>query len=106
MGHRYGKVRRHDYNFTESGSYDPGAACGQAKTANIWFANEIERRYNSHGMHLHATSLRPGGIWTGLQKHWDPQVKETLSAKPEVNAYIMSAAQGAATSVYAGLSEE
>lgn len=44
FGHRYGKVRLNDYNFTESGSYDPGASYGQSKTANIWFANEIERR--------------------------------------------------------------
>jgi NAD(P)-dependent dehydrogenase (short-subunit alcohol dehydrogenase family) len=104
MGHRYGKVRPHDYNFTEPGSYDPGAAYGQAKTANIWFANELERRYGSRN--LHATSLHPGGIWTGLQKHWDPQLKETLGAKEEVIAYMMNAAQGAATSIYAGLSEE
>lgn len=104
IGHRYGKVRTHDYNFTEPGSYDPGLAYGQAKTANIWFANEIERRYGSRG--LHATSLHPGGIWTGLQKHWAPEMKDTLDANAEVNAYMMNAAQGAATSVYAGLSEE
>ena len=104
IGHRYSKVRPHDYNFNEPGSYNPGSAYGQAKTANIWFANEIERRYGSRG--LHSNSLHPGGVWTGLQKHWDPQVKETLGAKDEVVTYMMNAAQGAATSVYAGLSKE
>jgi NAD(P)-dependent dehydrogenase (short-subunit alcohol dehydrogenase family) len=104
IGHRYGKVRPHDYNFTEPGSYDPGAAYGQTKAANVWFANEIERRYGPRG--LHATSLHPGGIWTGLQKYWDPQLKATLDAKEEVAANMMNAAQGAATSVYAALSDE
>ena len=30
----------------------------QSKTANIWFANELERRYGSQG--IHATSVHPG----------------------------------------------
>lgn len=104
MGHRYGKVRPGDYNFTEPGSYHPGRAYGQAKTANIWFANELERRYGSRG--VHSTSLHPGGIWSGLQKHWDPKVKEELGAIDAVHAYMMNAGQGAATCIYAALSEE
>lgn len=104
MGHRYGKIRPRDYNFTEPGSYHPGRAYGQAKTANIWFANELERRYGSRG--VHGTSVHPGGIWSGLQKHWDPKVKEELSAMDAVHAYMMNADQGAATCVYAALSEE
>lgn len=104
MGHRYGKVRTQDYNFTEPGSYHPVRAYGQAKTASIWFANELERRYGSRG--VHATSVHPGGIWSGLQKHWDPKIIEELSANEAVHAYMMSAEQGAATCVYAGLSEE
>ncbi|KAE8378306.1 hypothetical protein BDV26DRAFT_292403 [Aspergillus bertholletiae] len=104
MGHRYGQVRMGDYNFTEPGSYHPGQAYGQSKTANIWFANELERRYGSSG--VHATSLHPGGIWTGLQKHWDPKIIEAYEAIDAVHAYMMDAEQGAATSVYAALSAE
>lgn len=68
FGHRAGPVRFDDYNF-EKGEYNPFAAYGQSKTANIWFANEIERRYGSKN--LHATSNHPGGIKSGLQVHVD-----------------------------------
>ena len=36
----------------------------QSKTANIWTANEIDRRYGAQG--LHATSVHPGIIGTNL----------------------------------------
>jgi NAD(P)-dependent dehydrogenase (short-subunit alcohol dehydrogenase family) len=41
FGHRSGPVRLKDYNFQEAGSYNPFASYGQAKTANVWLANEI-----------------------------------------------------------------
>jgi NAD(P)-dependent dehydrogenase (short-subunit alcohol dehydrogenase family) len=103
IGHRAGPVRFEDYNFQEPNSYNEWVAYGQAKTANIYMANEIERRYGSKG--LHATSLHPGGIATGLQVHVDPEVAKGWDS-PEVRNYMKSPEQGAATSVYAALSEE
>ncbi|KAK4495348.1 hypothetical protein PRZ48_013679 [Zasmidium cellare] len=100
-GHRYGKVRFDDYNFTEPNSYHPGAAYGQAKTANVWFANEVEKRYGECG--LHAISLHPGGIWSGLQTHFDPDQLAKMKADPVIAKNMMSVEQGAATSVYAAL---
>lgn len=103
VGHRVGGIRPNDYNFEEPGSYTPWGAYGQAKTANIYFANEIERRYGSKG--LHATSLHPGGIFTGLQVHIsEDQMKEWIT--PGVITYMKNAEQGAATTVYAALSQE
>jgi NAD(P)-dependent dehydrogenase (short-subunit alcohol dehydrogenase family) len=102
IGHRSGEVRFHDFNFSEPGSYSPWASYGQAKTANIYLANEIERRYGSRN--LHATSLHPGGIATGLQVRV-PGMAD-LMEKPEIKKTMKSPAQGAATSVYAALSEE
>jgi NAD(P)-dependent dehydrogenase (short-subunit alcohol dehydrogenase family) len=53
-----------NYNF-QKGGYDPSVAYGQSKTANIYMANEIERRYGSR--HLHSTSVYPGLVhWIGL----------------------------------------
>jgi NAD(P)-dependent dehydrogenase (short-subunit alcohol dehydrogenase family) len=101
FGHRGGPVRFDDYNF-EKEPYDPFASYGQSKTANVYLANEIERRYGSKG--LHATSLHPGGIWTGLQDHL-PDMK-AMDADPKVKAYMKNTEQGAATTVYAALSEE
>jgi NAD(P)-dependent dehydrogenase (short-subunit alcohol dehydrogenase family) len=42
-GHRAGGIHFHNYNL--AGEYDPWKAYGQSKTANILFANELDRRY-------------------------------------------------------------
>lgn len=77
----------------------------QAKTANMYLANEIERRYGSRG--LHGTSLHPGGIATGLQTHVaaDYEAADVWNI-PAVKAYTKNPEQGASTQVYAALSEE
>jgi len=98
IGHRCGPVRFDDYNF-EKEAYDPWRSYGQGKTANIYLANEIERRYRSKG--LHATSLHPGLIITRPA----PQKEEAWTDPKMLNA-IKNAEQGAATSVYAAVSEE
>jgi NAD(P)-dependent dehydrogenase (short-subunit alcohol dehydrogenase family) len=102
FGHRASEIRFHDLNF-EKEKYDPWAAYGQAKTANIYFSNELERRYGPQG--LHSTSLHPGSIATGLQQHMDPEVVKLMET-PEVARWLKSPEQGAATSVYAAVSEE
>lgn len=99
-GHRAAGIRVDDYNF-EKGDYSPWAAYGQSKTANIYMANEIERRYTEKG--LHGLSLMPGGIMTGLQVHVADQLAASLEAAKD---YMKSPEQGAATTVYAALSKE
>ena len=103
IGHRSGEIRFQDYKFQEPNSYNKWKAYGQSKTANIYFSNELERRYGSHN--LHSTSLHPGGIWTALQVHVEEEMKP-YADNPAVMNYMKSTAQGAATSVYALLSEE
>lgn len=61
VGHRVAGVVFDDLQLEKPDAYSPWKAYGQAKTANIYFANEIERRYGSKNMH--AFSLHPGGIW-------------------------------------------
>jgi len=78
--------------------YDPGSAYGQSKTANVAFAVEASRRWAEDG--ITANALMPGGIWTNLQRHWDPAV--LAATKAQVTAAGFSAKtpeQGAATSV-------
>ncbi|KAF9873840.1 hypothetical protein CkaCkLH20_08574 [Colletotrichum karsti] len=104
MAHRAGGIRFHDINFEEKGSYHPWVAYGQSKTANIYMANEIEKRYGGKG--LHALSLHPGGIQTNLSQHLDQDTIAALGANPELQKQMKSVAQGAATSVYAAVSKE
>ncbi|PSN61303.1 short-chain dehydrogenase [Corynespora cassiicola Philippines] len=101
-GHRYGSV--HFENLNLEGIYTPGLGYGQAKTANIWMANEIERRYGSQN--LHGFSLHPGGIWTGLQVHVPKEQMEMWSKMDKVREMMKSPEQGAATQVWAAVAKE
>ena len=104
IGHRRSSVLLDDYYAEfDLSEYDPWVAYGQSKTANIWMANEIDRRYGSKG--LHALSLHPGGIETGLMKHTD---RSSLVAwiAPGTEKYFKNVAQGAATEVYAAVSKD
>ncbi|KAH8597730.1 hypothetical protein B0O99DRAFT_660290 [Bisporella sp. PMI_857] len=101
--HRVCGVNFGDYGY-EKTEYAPWLGYGQAKTANIYMANEIENRYGSQG--LHGLSLHPGGIWTGLQKFvTEEQIKGWKSA-PGVEAMMKSTEQGAATTVIAAVGKE
>lgn len=101
IGHRQSPVRFDDLDFSEPGSYSPFGGYGQSKTANIYMASEIERRYGTRG--LHAWSLHPGGIDTGLQVHVDFGAYKAL---PEIQRMMKSTEQGAATTVLAAVDRE
>ncbi|KAH6985225.1 hypothetical protein EDB80DRAFT_756735 [Ilyonectria destructans] len=90
------EVRFHDLNFDESGSYDPWVSYGQSKTANIYFANELERRYGAKG--LHGISLHPGSIATNLSQYLDPEVLKKATEDETSRRYFKSPSQGASTS--------
>lgn len=102
-GHAAGEVQFDNYKF-QTGNYTPWGGYGQAKTANIYMANEIENRYGSKG--LHGLSLMPGGIWTNLQKHVPDEQMEQWKTNPKAMAYIKSLEQGAATTVLAAVGKE
>jgi NAD(P)-dependent dehydrogenase (short-subunit alcohol dehydrogenase family) len=101
--HRLGVVRFDDINF-EKEPYNTWAAYGQSKTANIYFANEIERRYGSQG--LHAIPLHPGIIQTNLSQYLPKELLEALATDGSLLKSMKSVPQGAATTVYAALSKE
>ncbi len=103
-GHAVSPVLLDDPHFN-NGAYDPWTAYGQAKTANIWFANELNRRYSAQG--LNANALHPGVIQTDLARHLTKEtlapILERLSKRGEAPKTIP---QGAATSVYAATAPE
>ncbi|WP_394618578.1 SDR family NAD(P)-dependent oxidoreductase [Lentzea sp. JNUCC 0626] len=55
-GHRLSDIRWDDLHFATG--FDAGASYGQAKTANVLFTVELERRYAATG--LHAYAVHPG----------------------------------------------
>ncbi|KAF1808387.1 putative short-chain dehydrogenase [Eremomyces bilateralis CBS 781.70] len=106
IGHRAGSIRFDDYNFEKDG-YNTWVAYGQAKTANIWMANYIDRVYGADTeAPIHAYSLHPGGIYTNLQQHVDEATKEKWKTLPNADTYMKSIEQGAATSVFCAVAAE
>lgn len=97
--HRIAPTLLDDINFTTT-KYDPWYAYGSAKTANVWMANEVDRRYGAKG--VHAFSVHPGGISTSLARHMDPAMTVGFDTMKEVK----SIEQGAATTVWAAVSSE
>jgi NAD(P)-dependent dehydrogenase (short-subunit alcohol dehydrogenase family) len=82
--------------------YEPWAAYGQSKTANVLFAVEATRRWAADG--ITANSLMPGGIATRLQRHLEPDYMQ--KARRARNLPIKTTEQGAATSVLLAVSPD
>jgi NAD(P)-dependent dehydrogenase (short-subunit alcohol dehydrogenase family) len=87
-----------DFAFCE---YEPFAAYGQSKTANVLFAVGATARWASDG--ITANALMPGGIATGLQRHLDP---DYIKRAEEAGFRLKTPEQGAATSVLLATSPE
>ncbi|KAH7018905.1 hypothetical protein EDB80DRAFT_745969 [Ilyonectria destructans] len=100
--HQAGSV--HLDNLTLEGEYEPWKSYGQSKTANLWTAREIEKRFGAHG--LHAWAVHPGSIATELHRHVSEEVKQGWAADKELAKNWKSIEQGAATTVLAAVSPE
>jgi len=106
IGHRLSGVWFDDVHF-ERRPYDKWLAYGQSKTANALFAVELDRRGRAAG--VTANAVHPGGIMTGLQQHLSREEMDQmgwLDAEGKPRAGFKSAAQGAATSVWAATASE
>ena len=87
-----------DIHFLER-PYEPWAAYGQSKTANVLFAVEGTRRWAGDGITVNA--LMPGGIRTGLQRYVSDEELARLRSQaggPAAPSW-KTPEQGAATSV-------
>ncbi|WP_427887400.1 SDR family NAD(P)-dependent oxidoreductase [Kribbella sp. GL6] len=84
-------VHLDDLHF-ENRPYEPWAAYGQSKTANILFAVEGAKRWAADGIVVNA--LMPGGIRTALQRHVPAEVQQDWD-----QYRWKTVEQGAATSV-------
>ena len=86
-----------DIHFLER-PYEPWAAYGQSKTANVLFAVEASRRWAGDGVTVNA--LMPGGIRTGLQRYvTDEELDRLRRQSGGGGPSWKTPEQGAATSV-------
>lgn len=106
IGHRRSDIDFDDLNFRNR-PYEPFTGYGQSKTANALFAVGLTQRHAADG--ITANAVMPGGIMTGLQKHMAHEEKVALGWIDEQgtpNPRFKSAAQGAATSIWAAVAPE
>jgi NAD(P)-dependent dehydrogenase (short-subunit alcohol dehydrogenase family) len=84
-------------------SYEPWAAYGQSKTANVLFAVEATKRWASDG--ITANALMPGGIRTALQRYvTDAELDRMRAQAGGGGPAWKTPEQGAATSVLVAVS--
>jgi NAD(P)-dependent dehydrogenase (short-subunit alcohol dehydrogenase family) len=83
--------------------YDKMVAYGQAKTANVLFAVEADRRY--HGEAIRAFAVHPGAILeTELVRNYDPAELERVVERARRIGSFKTVEQGAATSIFCATS--
>jgi NAD(P)-dependent dehydrogenase (short-subunit alcohol dehydrogenase family) len=105
-GHQLSDVNLEDPNF-ERTPYQPFAAYGRSKTANILYAVALDSRLKGRG--VRATAVHPGGIQTELGRHLTPELIAQMMARVNRGAgnqapafRFKSVPQGSATSVWSG----
>jgi NAD(P)-dependent dehydrogenase (short-subunit alcohol dehydrogenase family) len=105
-GHRRSDIRWDDLEFRLG--YDKWEAYGQAKTANVLFAVQLDALGKDFG--VRAFALHPGGILTPLQRHLEKQEMVDYGWIDEdgnpLNPAFKSPEQGAATQVWAATSPQ
>ncbi|WP_145811324.1 SDR family NAD(P)-dependent oxidoreductase [Kribbella amoyensis] len=102
-GHRRSDIRWDDPQFTLA--YEKWAAYGQAKTANVLFAVQLDALGKDAG--VRAFALHPGGILTPLQRHLERDEMVGYGwIDADGNPGFKTPAQGAATQVWAATSPQ
>ncbi|KAI8934343.1 hypothetical protein NX059_009079 [Plenodomus lindquistii] len=101
--HRISGIQPDDYNF-EKKPYVDWVAYGQAKTANLYMSNAIDRYYGSQG--LHSNAVHPGVILTELSRHLTQETLDGFGKDPKMAAHFKSIPQGAATTVLAAIGKD
>lgn len=95
-----------DYNFRKD-TYEPNIAYGQSKTANVYTANDIERRFGAQG--LHGLSVHPGVIVeAGIVRHLTDDYKKLVAMfgeNPTFEPQSKNSAQGAGCIVWASVAD-
>jgi NAD(P)-dependent dehydrogenase (short-subunit alcohol dehydrogenase family) len=106
-GHAASGVDLDDPNY-ERRAYDKMGAYGQSKSANVLFAQELDRRYGPSG--VHAFSVHPGMVRTDLGRHFTAddfgELKQRAARSGGSLPKSVGVEVGASTSVWAATDPE
>ncbi|CAH0028030.1 unnamed protein product [Clonostachys rhizophaga] len=97
---KHGLNEKGNYNF-EKGGFDTAIAYAQSKTANIYMANEIERRYGTRG--LHALSTNSGRVIDGTSRS---DGGESLHPNLQLETVRKSCVRGNTTTIWGAIGRE
>ncbi|CAG7559803.1 unnamed protein product [Fusarium equiseti] len=100
--HGIGASNDHSFEVTGASGYTPWEAYARSKTANIYMANEIERRYGDSG--IHANSASPGLVASNIGRHIPQEVM--MSVISDKIGHIQSIEQAAATTLLAAVGKD
>ncbi|KAI8716764.1 WW domain-containing oxidoreductase [Fusarium sp. LHS14.1] len=87
-----------DFKDIERQDFHGMPAYAASKTANLWTANEIERRFGREG--IHAWSVQPGAVITELNRNMPEEDRQEELSNPLMKNIFNNASQGAATTVW------
>ena len=100
-GHRKAPVGGVEFDNLSGGKgYEPLAAYGQSKLANLLFAKELQRRFA--GTKKTAYAVHPGVVATNLARNLGPLLRRALAVTAPL--FLKSVGEGAATEVFAAVS--
>ncbi|MCJ1312283.1 hypothetical protein MMC25_005957 [Agyrium rufum] len=103
-GHRSRTLVEHNRYDPQNGDYNFMSVYCNSKLANVYMANELDRRYGDKG--LHAVSLHPGGIKTDIARLLDPGFVAAIMDNEKVIPILKTPEQGAATTIVAAVNKE
>jgi WW domain-containing oxidoreductase len=99
-GHRRAPVGGIEFdNLSGDKGYNPLAAYGQSKIANLLFAKELQRRFA--GTQKTAYAVHPGVVATNLARNLGPVLRRVLAGIGPL--LLKSVGEGAATEVFAAV---
>ncbi|KAH7360178.1 hypothetical protein BKA65DRAFT_421033 [Rhexocercosporidium sp. MPI-PUGE-AT-0058] len=108
-GHQLGEVRLDDYNFDGGKVYDPWAAYGQSKTANILFTVSLAEKLASKGIlafAVHPGSIADTNLGTHVEREMWGHVAQAFVDRGFPNPMLSplkSLAAGTSSTLYAAL---
>jgi NAD(P)-dependent dehydrogenase (short-subunit alcohol dehydrogenase family) len=80
-----------NYNF-QKGGYDHGQAYANSKLANVYMANQLERRDGYEG--LHGISIHPGVVHTNTPRHLSSEFLKQLTKDENILKILSTSEQG------------
>lgn len=105
LAHRKGKVNLDDINYNEGRDYESMAAYRRSKLANLYFAYELERLFQSHDINALSVVAHPGVAPTNLMNHIFSPMMRRLT-EPLAKLILQKVKVGALASIRAAVDGE